>query len=238
MADGQWRRVAGLRVVMSGRRPATPPFRRSSPGGSGPARRVCLGVLLIVGGTAAVLVAVGAQRHAPQPSGVSGGCDRSNRQRSVGPALTAGVHRDPRHRRDLETSAPGPQLRRHDPGALAQRDARPGGLVQVLSHARPDRRVGHRRTRRHPHQGPGVFFRRTVFGPARTSMCGWRTEPSLFSASPASGGTSNRNSRRKLFTPRPGMRRCGLITCGGDFDPATGHYLSSTVVFAALTSAR
>jgi sortase (surface protein transpeptidase) len=27
-----------------------------------------------------------------------------------------------------------------------------------------------------------------------------------------------------------------LITCGGPFDPATGHYLSSTVVFASLTA--
>jgi hypothetical protein len=29
-----------------------------------------------------------------------------------------------------------------------------------------------------------------------------------------------------------------LITCGGDFDDATGHYLSSTVVFASLVSSR
>jgi hypothetical protein len=29
-----------------------------------------------------------------------------------------------------------------------------------------------------------------------------------------------------------------LITCGGAFDNATGHYLSSTVVFASLTSSR
>ena len=29
-----------------------------------------------------------------------------------------------------------------------------------------------------------------------------------------------------------------LITCGGDFDPTTGHYLGSTVVFASLTSSR
>jgi sortase (surface protein transpeptidase) len=29
-----------------------------------------------------------------------------------------------------------------------------------------------------------------------------------------------------------------LITCGGAFDYATGHYLGSTVVFASLTSAR
>ncbi len=27
-----------------------------------------------------------------------------------------------------------------------------------------------------------------------------------------------------------------LITCGGDFDPSTGHYLSSVVVFASLVS--
>ena len=27
-----------------------------------------------------------------------------------------------------------------------------------------------------------------------------------------------------------------LITCGGAFDYTTGHYLSSTVVFASLTS--
>ena len=29
-----------------------------------------------------------------------------------------------------------------------------------------------------------------------------------------------------------------LITCGGAFDYATGHYLSSTVVFASLASSR
>ena len=29
-----------------------------------------------------------------------------------------------------------------------------------------------------------------------------------------------------------------LITCGGEFDNATGHYLSSTVVFASLVSSR
>jgi len=29
-----------------------------------------------------------------------------------------------------------------------------------------------------------------------------------------------------------------LISCGGAFDYATGHYLSSTVVFASLTSSR
>lgn len=34
-------------------------------------------------------------------------------------------------------------------------------------------------------------------------------------------------------TPRPELR---LITCGGTFDAATGHYLSNVVVYAHLTS--
>ena len=35
-------------------------------------------------------------------------------------------------------------------------------------------------------------------------------------------------------TPYPALR---LITCGGDFDPATGHYLSDIIVFAHLLTA-
>ena len=31
--------------------------------------------------------------------------------------------------------------------------------------------------------------------------------------------------------PDPQLR---LITCGGTFDPATGHYLSNVIVFASL----
>ena len=34
-------------------------------------------------------------------------------------------------------------------------------------------------------------------------------------------------------TPDPELR---LITCGGTFDYATGHYLSNTIVYASLTS--
>ena len=36
----------------------------------------------------------------------------------------------------------------------------------------------------------------------------------------------------------PGFAALRLITCGGAFDYATGHYLSSTVVFASLASSR
>jgi len=35
-----------------------------------------------------------------------------------------------------------------------------------------------------------------------------------------------------------GYAALSLITCGGAFDHATGHYLSSTVVFASLISSR
>jgi sortase (surface protein transpeptidase) len=42
----------------------------------------------------------------------------------------------------------------------------------------------------------------------------------------------------KAIYGAPGYAALHLITCGGAFDYATGHYLSSTVVFASLTSSR
>ena len=41
----------------------------------------------------------------------------------------------------------------------------------------------------------------------------------------------------KVIYGAAGYAALHLITCGGTFDGATGHYLSSTVVFASLTSA-
>ncbi len=41
----------------------------------------------------------------------------------------------------------------------------------------------------------------------------------------------------KIVYGQAGYPALRLITCGGDFDPATGHYLSSVVVFASLDSA-
>jgi hypothetical protein len=40
----------------------------------------------------------------------------------------------------------------------------------------------------------------------------------------------------RLVYGKTGYRGLRLITCGGSFDPSTGHYLSNTVVFAVMRS--
>jgi sortase (surface protein transpeptidase) len=49
---------------------------------------------------------------------------------------------------------------------------------------------------------------------------------------------SKTNFPAKTFYGPSGYAALHLITCGGTFDYATGHYRSSTVVFAALVSPR
>ena len=40
------------------------------------------------------------------------------------------------------------------------------------------------------------------------------------------------HSRCRPFTAPRQTRNCALITCGGAFDSATGHYLGNIVVYA------
>jgi sortase (surface protein transpeptidase) len=88
------------------------------------------------------------------------------------------------------------------------------------------------------YQGPAVFFRLGQLRPGDTvdirlangvtaifRVTGVREyAKDKFPAALIYGGTSNAALR--------------LITCGGAFDSATGHYLSSTVVFASLSTSR
>jgi len=94
--------------------------------------------------------------------------------------------------------------------------------------------VGHIDT----YQGPSVFYRLGAMRPGEEvdvgladgttavfRVTGVRAySKASFPSSTVYGPTNNAALR--------------LITCGGDFDPATGHYLGSTVVFASLTSSR
>ena len=94
--------------------------------------------------------------------------------------------------------------------------------------------VGHIDT----YQGPSVFYRlgamrpgeEVDFGLADGTTAVFRVtgvraySKASFPSSTVYGPTDNAALR--------------LITCGGDFDPATGHYLGSTVVYASLTSSR
>jgi hypothetical protein len=40
---------------------------------------------------------------------------------------------------------------------------------------------------------------------------------------------------QKVYGPH-GVRGLQLVTCGGDFDKASGHYLSNVVAFTSLVS--
>ena len=235
MGDARWPRIAGFRVVGSWpetgyARPPRPVSLRARLAGM-------IGALLIVGGLATVGVVVASQVHAPQPSPAAAGSD--------GPA------------------AGGPSLERSEPVSLAipaigvdsavlHLGLNADGTIQVPSlvtsaglaawykYSATPGQVGASVIEGHVDstQGPAVFFRLGALSPGDTidvrladgvtaifRVTGVREYPkSQFPAKAIYGATDYAALR--------------LITCGGVFDYTTGHYLSSTVVFASLVSSR
>ena len=236
MGQGESRRIAGFRVVTYWR----PSAHRPPPAASGSLRAFLAGVagvLLIMSGAAAVGVALATQDHAPQPSLAAAGVIGS---RAKGPWLrrslpvsvdipAIGVNSKVLH---LGVSADGmiqvPSLyTQANDAAWYKYSATPGQIgASVIE--------GHLDT----YQGPAVFFRLGALRPgdridvrladgitAVFRVTGTREYPkSNFPAKAIYGATDHAALR--------------LITCGGAFDNATHHYLSSTVVFASLTSSR
>jgi len=235
LGDARWPRIAGLRVVASWpeggyARPPKPPSLRARLAG-------VAGVALILGGTAAVAVTFLSQQHAPQPSaGASGAIAPAGQgpslPRSVPvsveiPAIgvtsnllhlglnTDGTIQVP----SLVTSA--------GEAAWYEYSATPGQIGASVIEGHVD-----------SYQGPAVFYRLGALRPGDTidvtladgttaifRVTGVREYPkSNFPAKAIYGATDYAALR--------------LITCGGVFDYATGHYLSSTVVFASLTASR
>ena len=196
------------------------------------------GMLLLVVGISVVSYAVIAQRHAPQPSAAAAGTigrsldlGRSLR-RSVPvrvdiPAI--GVHSELLH---LGVNADGtiqvPSLRTSaDLAAWYKYSATPGQIGTSIIEGHVDTL-----------QGPAVFFRLGALRP------GDAIDVTLADGVTAVFRVTGVREFRKssfpagtVYSPArfPALR---LITCGGAFDYATGHYLSSTVVFASLASAR
>jgi hypothetical protein len=236
LGDGEWRRIAGMRVVMAWPQtgyalpPATPRSLRGRLAG-------VAGVLLIMGGVAAVGVAVSAQQHAPQPAPAAAGTTGLRargpwlrRSLPVSVAIPAiGVHSQLLH---LGVNADGtirvPSLvTSSGEAAWYKYSATPGqiGASVIEGHLDSD-------------QGPAVFFRLGALRP------GDRVDVRL-----ADGVTAVfrvTGVRQYLKSKFPDTSIYGatayaalrLITCGGPFDDATGHYRSSTVVFASLASSR
>ncbi len=198
------------------------------------------GLLLVAGGAAAIGFAVSAQQHAPQPAlaaagitGLSGGSARGpSLQRSLPvsvdiPAigvssklLRLGVNSDGTIKvPPLPTSA--------DEAAWFKYSATPGQIGASVIEGHLD-----------SYHGPAVFFRLGALRPGDSIDV--RLADGLIAVFRITGVRQYLKSSFPAKTIYGANRHAALylITCGGAFDQASGHYLSSTVVFASLISAR
>jgi len=239
LGDGEWRRIAGFRVVVSWPHSDYAPPPRTSRSLRARLAGVA-GVLLIIGGAAAVGVAVSAQEHAPQPSLAAAG--------AIGPFV--GNAHGPSLRRSLPLSVDIPAIGVNS--KLLRLGVNSDGTIQVPSlYTRPSEaawykysatpgQIGASVIEGHvdSHQGPAVFFRLAALRP------GDRVDVTL-----ADGITAVFRVTGVRQYPKPDFpaktvygatdyAALHLITCGGAFDYATGNYLSSTIVFASLISSR
>jgi hypothetical protein len=198
------------------------------------------GILLIVGGAAAVGVAVAAQQHAPQPLLAAAG--------ATGP--TAGNARGPSLRRSLPVSVDIPAI--GVDSKLLHLGVNSNGTVRVPSlYTRPNQaawfkysaapgQIGTSVIEGHldGYHGPAVFFRLGALRPGdRINVTLADGITAIFRVTGVRQYPKSRFPARAVYGTT-GYAALHLITCGGAFDHATGHYLSSTVVFASLTSSR
>jgi hypothetical protein len=235
LGDARWPRIAGFRVV--GSWPETGYARPPRPVSVRARLAGMIGALLIVGGLATVGVVVASQVHAPQPSPAAAGSD--------GPA------------------AGGPSLERSEPVSLAipaigvdsavlHLGLNADGTIQVPSlvtsagkaawykYSATPGQVGASVIEGHVDstQGPAVFFRLGALSPGDTIDV--RLADGVTAIFRVTGVREYAKSQfpAKAIYGATDYAALRLITCGGVFDYTTGHYLSSTVVFASLVSSR
>jgi Sortase domain len=195
------------------------------------------GALLIIGGVAAVGVAVSAQEHAPQPAPAAAGATGSSGR---GPSL----------RRSFPVSVRIPAIAVSS--ALMRLGVKSDGTIQVPPlYGRPSEaawfkysatpgQIGTSVIEGHVdnYDGPAVFFRLGALRP------GDRVDVTLADGVTAVFRVTGVRQYLKASYPANTIYRAArhaalrLITCGGAFDRGTGQYLSSTVVFASLVSSR
>jgi len=236
LGDVRWPRIAGFRVVASwpeggvARPPVNPADVRARLAG-------LASVLLLVGGFAAVIIAFSAQQHAPQPSSSATG--------ELGPS-----GRGPSLPRSLPVSVQIPAI--GVDSTLLHLGVNADGSIQVPSlvtsannaawyeYSATPGQIGSSVIEGHvdSYHGPAVFYRLGALRPG-----------DIIEVQRADGITAIfrvTGVREYLKSNFPAEAIYGaadyaalrLITCGGAFDYATGHYLSSTVVFASLAASR
>jgi len=237
MALATGRRIAGLRVVMSW------PDSPFAPGPSRPGdfrARVAgiAGVLLLACGAVTVGVAVLAQQHAPQPSPAAAG--------TIGPGAATG----PALRRSLPVAVDIPAIGVRS--KLLRLGVNADGSIQVpplatsageaawYEYSPAPGQIGASVIEGHvdSYRGPAVFFRLGALRPGDT------IDVTLADGVTAIFRVTGVREYAKATFPAKAVygatdyAALRLITCGGAFDSATGHYLGSTVVFASLAASR
>ncbi|MGH3263919.1 MAG: class F sortase [Trebonia sp.] len=195
-----------------------------------------VGVCLVFGGAIAMLVAVLAQRHAPTPDASAAGAIGSA---AKGPTL----------RESLPVSVAIPaigvrstllHLGRNKDGTMAVPDltTSAGKAAWYRYSVTPGQRgtsviEGHVDS----YRGPAVFFRLGALRP------GNRVDVTLADGLTAVFRVTGVREYAKdkypanIIYASANYAALRLITCGGDFDGETGHYLGSVVVYASLVSA-
>ncbi|MGO9162762.1 MAG: class F sortase [Streptosporangiaceae bacterium] len=237
MANGDWHRIGGFRVVMCWPQSgfAARPARSGRPLLARAAGAA--GLLLFLGGAVAVGIVIIAQQHAPQPSAAAAG--------ALGPSGAHGPWLPRSAPVSLSVPAIGVRSRLLrlglSPGGAIQVPALPGKAAQAawLRYSATPGEIGASVIEGHldSYQGPAVFFRLGALRP------GDRVDVTLSDGMTAIFRvTGVRQYLKARFPARTVYRATDfaalrLITCGGAFDDATGHYLSSTVVYAALARA-
>jgi hypothetical protein len=195
------------------------------------------GVLLIVFGVAVIGFALVIQQHAPQPSTGAAGA--------------------------LGSSGHGPWLRRSMPvsveipvigvkSRLLRLGLNSDGTIQVPSvdtsanlaawykYSATPGQIGASVIEGHvdSRQGPAVFFRLGALRPGDKINVTLADGVTAIFRVTGVRQYSKSNFPSKTIYGAARFAALRLITCGGPFDNATGHYLRSTVVFASLTSYR
>ena len=237
MADMEWRRIAGFRVVMSWPQtgcappPSMPISLRARAAG-------LAGALLVMVGVLAIGVAIAAQVHAPQPPPSAAGA--TGRGNGHGPSL----------RRSLPVAVDIPAIGVH--ARLLHLGVNRNGTIQVPSlttraseaawykYSATPGQIGSSVIEGHVDtvRGPAVFFRLGALRPG--NRIDVRLADGITAVFRVTGVRRYVKSHfpAKIIYRTRSFAALHLITCGGAFNYKTRNYLSSIVVFASLASSR
>jgi hypothetical protein len=232
---GGWPRIAGLRVVMSWPdsefAPAPPPRGRGRVRLAGFA-----GACLVFGGVIAILVAALAQQHAPAPAASAAG--------KIGPGGAKG----PSLRHSLPVSVTIPtigvqsrllHLGRNQDGTMEVPNLiTSAGQAAWYKYSATPGQIGTSVIEGHvdSHQGPAVFYRLGALKPGnRINVTLADGITAVFRVTGVREYAKDEYPANAIYATS-NYAALRLITCGGGFDTATGHYLGSVVVFASLVS--